>query len=72
MRAAVVAPGDELRPGRRVGGLAHQSAPVLAGLRGQRILLTLGGPGGSGLAGVDQAGAAGLVTVGQQAFGDGG
>src|ERR1700733_6994333 len=64
VRAAVVDPGDELRPGRRPGCLPDSVAPLCAGLGCQRVLLALGGASGPGPAQVHQPPAAGLVALG--------
>ena len=65
MRATVVAAGNEFGPGRRVGRLPDDVAPLVAGGRRQRILLAFGGARCPGLADVDQPRAAGLRTGGQ-------
>src|SRR5260370_8095468 len=67
--ATIVAPGDELRPGRRGGSLPHEFAPLVARRRCERILLAFGGAAGPRLAEGDQTGAARLVTRLDHAFG---
>ena len=68
MRAAVVDPGDELRPLGGGGGTLHQVAPFGAGVGGQRVLFTLGRTARAGLAEIDQTPTTGLITLREQAF----